>query len=103
MGRLKESCLTATGQINGVGRERWSTGTRSVATPSEEWHPPFVLAGGLTPENVAAAIQAIFPAAVDTASGVEQSPGRKDPLRVVRFVQEARRALSSDCSNRDKP
>jgi len=58
--------------------------------PSEKWHPPFILAGGLTPGNVAAAIQALHPAGVDTASGVEKSPGRKDPLLVERFVREAR-------------
>jgi phosphoribosylanthranilate isomerase len=58
--------------------------------PSEGWHPPFVLAGGLTPDNVAAAIHTLCPAGVDTASGVEKSPGRKDPILVARFVRAAR-------------
>lgn len=54
---------------------------------------PLVLAGGLTPENVAAAIRAVGPAAVDVASGVESRPGRKDPARVEAFVQAARCAF----------
>ncbi|MCU0980669.1 MAG: phosphoribosylanthranilate isomerase [Pirellulaceae bacterium] len=50
---------------------------------------PIVLAGGLRPENVAAAIEATHPAAVDTASGVESEPGRKDPQRVRAFIGNA--------------
>jgi phosphoribosylanthranilate isomerase len=61
--------------------------------PLEDWHPPMVLAGGLTPENVGQAIQAVRPQAVDTASGVESSPGHKDPERVRRFVQAAQAAF----------
>lgn len=50
---------------------------------------PLALAGGLTPENVVAAIAATGAAAVDTASGVEIAPGRKDPVRVRDFVRRA--------------
>lgn len=48
-----------------------------------------VLAGGLTPENVAQAIDSVRPYAVDVASGVEQGGGslRKDPLKVEAFVR----------------
>ncbi len=53
-----------------------------------------VLAGGLTPANVAYAIRAAQPAAVDTASGVEFSPGKKDPAAVAAFVQAARAAFA---------
>jgi phosphoribosylanthranilate isomerase len=53
---------------------------------------PLWLAGGLTPENVAAAIAAARPAGVDTASGVESSPGMKDAVRMQRFVAAARSA-----------
>lgn len=56
---------------------------------------PVVLAGGLTPQNVAAAIAAVRPSAVDTASGVESSPGRKDAALVKSFVEAARRALAA--------
>jgi phosphoribosylanthranilate isomerase len=50
---------------------------------------PVILAGGLRPENVAAAIEASRPAAVDTASGVESAPGLKDGERVRRFIRNA--------------
>ena len=55
--------------------------------------PPLVLAGGLKPSNVAQAIDQVRPAAVDTASGVESSPGRKDPAAMSAFVQAARKAF----------
>jgi phosphoribosylanthranilate isomerase len=50
---------------------------------------PLILAGGLTPDNVAEAIGIVRPAAVDVASGVEWAPGRKDPARVRDFVANA--------------
>jgi phosphoribosylanthranilate isomerase len=46
-----------------------------------------VLSGGLTPDNVADAIAAVRPFAVDSASGTEQSPGRKDPRRLEAFFR----------------
>jgi phosphoribosylanthranilate isomerase len=54
---------------------------------------PIVLAGGLTPENVAAAIAALRPDAVDTASGVEQSAGKKSESLMQAFVVAARNAF----------
>jgi len=48
---------------------------------------PLILAGGLTPENIAAAIEAGMPDAVDVSSGVEASPGRKDFVRVKLFIE----------------
>jgi phosphoribosylanthranilate isomerase len=56
---------------------------------------PIILAGGLTPENIAAAIQTARPNAVDTASGVESSPGVKDAGKVRAFVAAAKGAFST--------
>lgn len=54
---------------------------------------PFLLAGGLGPENVAEAIRATRPDGVDVASGVERRPGAKDPAKVAAFIAAARGAL----------
>jgi phosphoribosylanthranilate isomerase len=48
-----------------------------------------ILAGGLRPENVTEAVRRVHPHAVDTASGVESEPGRKDPSKVASFVRAA--------------
>lgn len=53
---------------------------------------PVVLAGGLTPDNVGRAIDAVRPYAVDVSSGVEAAPGIKDRARIAAFIEAVRRA-----------
>ncbi len=53
---------------------------------------PVILAGGLTPDNVFRAIQAVRPYAVDVASGVEGAPGIKDPAKLRAFFAAVREA-----------
>ena len=53
-----------------------------------------IVAGGLTPENVAHAIAQLKPWGVDLSSGIESSPGRKDPALLARFIQSARAAAT---------
>lgn len=53
---------------------------------------PWILAGGLTPENVAQAVRVLRPSAVDVASGVESAPGLKDTEKLIRFIRAAKEA-----------
>lgn len=63
---------------------------------------PFIVAGGLNPENVAEAIRTTQPNGVDVSSGVETN-GRKDPLKMLQFVQAARTARAKpDTSWRER-
>lgn len=67
-----------------------------VAIAVREQTPRLMLAGGLTPENVAARIAAVNPWGVDVASGVEgEMPGRKDAAKVAAFVATAKAATTA--------
>ena len=80
------------GQFGGTGATAdW--GMISLWQQNRDSTMPLVLAGGLTPANVAEVIRTAQPDAVDTASGVESSPGAKDAALVKAFVEAARGAL----------
>lgn len=72
-----------------VAGQRGGTGERfnwELAAQAKELGRPVILAGGLTPENVADAVQQVWPFGVDVSSGVETAPGQKDAGLVQRFV-----------------
>ena len=74
------------GQFGGTGTSAdWNVAHRAVAAYR------IILAGGLTPENVGAAMRSVRPYAVDVASGVESKPGKKDHARLKEFIDEVRR------------
>ncbi len=64
----------------------------ALAAARERLHKPLILAGGLTPDNVGEAIRIVRPFAVDVSSGVESSPGVKEPELIEAFCRAVRRA-----------
>ena len=59
---------------------------------------PMLVAGGLTPDNVADVIERVRPWGVDVASGVEVVHGVKDPANMTSFISRARTALTQKCA-----
>jgi phosphoribosylanthranilate isomerase len=79
-----------------VPGEHGGTGRTAPWSLLAEFKPPepLILAGGLTPDNVAEAIYVVRPYAVDVASGVESAPGRKDQEKMRRFIGNAHEAAA---------
>ena len=75
-------------RLGGTGRT-WDWSSLSAA---EERSTRFIVAGGLTPDNVREVIRLTRPWGVDVSSGVEACPGRKDHGKVKRFIQNVREA-----------
>lgn len=82
----------SSGACGATGKTHDWTVSRRLAELSDK---PVILAGGLKPENVGAAIRFVRPAGVDVHTGVENVDGRKDPRRLSQFVAEARAAFAS--------
>ena len=70
----------------------WGRGKKANWEQLAYLKQPYILSGGLDPENVVEAIQFLHPAGVDVCSGVEQSPGIKDAGKLRRFIEQALRA-----------
>jgi phosphoribosylanthranilate isomerase len=95
LGRLENYDVTAylldsyvAGQDGGTGRTfDWEL-IRGLSAPR-----PVILAGGLTPANVARAIAVVQPYAVDVSSGVEKGPGVKDRQKMADFIRQARQSV----------
>jgi phosphoribosylanthranilate isomerase len=93
--RIFESCCDAlildsrtADRLGGTGiAHDWSISSRVVQSTTK----PVILAGGLTPENVAMAVSQVRPFAVDVNSGVEDPLGRKDLQKIISFIREAMR------------
>ncbi|MFA7404904.1 MAG: phosphoribosylanthranilate isomerase [Pelobacteraceae bacterium] len=68
----------------------WETAAKAAASHC------IILAGGLNPENVAGAIAAVRPYAVDVSSGVESEPGKKSKTKLVEFVRAARKSAGPE-------
>jgi len=95
-GRLPSALLIdakVAGEFGGTGKTAdWAALAQRA---DETFGLPLILAGGLTPYNVAEAIAQVRPQGVDTASGVESSPGAKDTKLIEQFVANSRQAFSA--------
>ncbi|MET9057220.1 phosphoribosylanthranilate isomerase [Streptomyces antibioticus] len=84
-GEMGEDLLLLDAPVPGSG-VAWDWSGGPAPAPGEKW----LLAGGLTPENVRAAVDAARPWGVDVSSGVEATRGVKDPALIRTFVAAAR-------------
>jgi phosphoribosylanthranilate isomerase len=59
---------------------------------------PLILSGGITPDNAAEAVKTVQPFAIDSASGTDAEPGRKDPAKVMALIRAAEQASAADAA-----
>lgn len=86
-------------QPGGTGRTFDWSGAVEFADMIKKSGWNYVVAGGLTPENVAEAMSVLHPWGVDVSSGVEASPGKKDPAKVLAFIKAVREADKANSRN----
>lgn len=84
---LLDTCVSGSGQFGGTG----TTFDWNLALGAKRYGS-IILAGGLNQDNVAAAVCAVKPYAVDASSGLERGPGVKDREKMARFIQAVRSA-----------
>ncbi len=89
---LTDTFDPATGASGATGKVHDWAASRRLAAASPR---PLILAGGLTPANVARAVRAVRPAGVDAHTGLEDAAGNKDEELVRAFVREARAAFAA--------
>lgn len=106
LGKLRVSLSSAENRTDAILVDTWIANKRGGSGVAFDWlaaHDSFfqqanplrlIAAGGLRPENVGEAIRILRPWGVDVSSGVEVSPGKKDPDRIREFVRAARQATS---------
>jgi phosphoribosylanthranilate isomerase len=88
-GRALAPALLVDAHVKGAYGGTGETSDWTVARYLAE-QAPILLAGGLNPENVAAAVDAVGPLGLDVASGVESAPGIKDPSKISAFISAVR-------------
>jgi phosphoribosylanthranilate isomerase len=82
------------GQLGGTGE----TFSWELVAERAQREVPLILSGGITPDNAAEAVKAVQPFALDSASGTEASPGRKDPAKVTALIRAAEQASAADAA-----
>ncbi len=100
VGRFLERCRLEGQLPAAILIDAHQRGTYGGTGRTAPWHlladfqpgVPLILAGGLTPGNVAEAVRTVRPYGVDVASGVETGPGVKDPEKMRRFIEAVREA-----------
>lgn len=95
-----ESSLANASQykVSALLLDAWVSGTYGGTGHAFNWdlasevsgRTKLILAGGLSPDNVSEAVRVVRPYAVDVSSGVEMSPGKKDPGKVKAFIRKAK-------------